>query len=722
MRAKLGGRRPRRQAAFFLAIGVAAALIAAGAGAAATAAPASAKAGDSASASLWPRFSPPNSVLVADATSLDHDDLLTAATLQGLYNSAQMPSRLYLIQRPEDQFWLTQLPSSIRVKQLPSPSQGGLLQMLLQRFRGVIRGAIETDPANADTVNLATTMAGIDHAIVIDPSQIPLAVSLGIPVLYNFDTAAFTADSVVQTYQWAVQNLLPLTSTKLLVMLPPGNGGDIRDYTVATKAFIFYLTSTDSAEQTVMNTIFAHTPANTPVMGYIPDEGPDVAYLSSLGHFLNASDDLSNESFWASVPSPASVRQPTQAAPLAAQPNTVYVAFMVSDGDNAQYMQDAMISNWLGPDLGSVPEGWTVAPGSIDFDPAMMEYYSSHVPADSELDSGPSGVGYATQMSGADLTQFAQLTQQYMQRDDLGTVDDWEALGDLAPYAQAAGVTSISANAPLAEEQLGSTVAFGQTSGYTDPAQQMFCTVYQQSSAMQAGQPLFLEPLVDAWNINPQSVLQIAQSLAMAAQAEGIQIVFTTPTELALTMQSYYAGQDAGLPAANVQSMTGSQVLAEPAVNPSFPASPVQVTGPNLVTNPSGASGTAGWNINGGNLTATTYQGQPAFQWASDRTTAQSWVNYYPDVTNGDTYTFSVDVAGSGQAFLDVYDGNIDETTIPVNLTSSYQTLTWTVTIPSNAPGGQSGSAPQLQVRESGAGPVTVDFANASVYASTAPC
>jgi len=655
---------------------------------------------------------------VANATTLSYDDLITATTLQGVYNAAQQPSRLYLIQRPEDQFWLSQLPRSIRVTNLPSPPSGDLVQMLLHRFRRFIRGAIVTDPANADTVNLATTMAGIDRAVVIAPSQEQLAASLGIPVLYSFDTAAFTADSVTATYEWGVQNLLPLTSTKLLVMLPPSNGGDIRDYTVATNAFIFYLTSTDPAEEAVMNTIFAHTPADTPVMGYIPNENPDVAYLSSLGHFLNASDDLSNESFWASVPSPPSVRQRTQAAPLAAQPDTIYVAFMVSDGDNAQYMQDAMISNWQGPDLGAVPEGWTVSPGTVDFDPTMLEYFSSHVPRDSELDAGPSGIGYATQMSGADLTEFAELSRQFMRRDDLRTVDDWEAPADLSAYAQASGVPSISQNAPVAEEQIGDTVAFGQTSGYTDPAQNLFCTVYQQSASQQPGQPVFLEPLVDAWNLNPQDVLQIAQSLAAAAGAEGEHIVFTTPTELALTMKRYYAGQERGLPAANVQSMTGAQVLAEPSAGTPFPSGPVEVTGPNLVTNPSGASGTAGWTTSGGSVAATTYQDQSALHWTSSVTTGDSWVHYAPAVTSGDTYTFSADVAGSGQVYLDVYNGSEDETTLPVQLTSSYQHLTWTETIPAGvAPG-----AVKIQVRESGAAPVSVNITNASVNASTAAC
>lgn len=672
--------------------------------------------------SLWPRFSTPQTVLAADATELSNDDMLTATTLEGLYNATQRSSRLYLIRQPEDQFWLTQLPARVHVETIAPAGQQSLVQTLLERFRAAIHGAIVIDPSNADTVNLATSMAGLDHAVVIDPSQQAMVTGLGIKVLYSFDTPAFTADNAVQTYQWGVQNLLPRTSTRLLIMLPGTNPGDVRDYAVATKTFMFYLTSTDPAQQALMGTILAHTPANTPVMGYIPNENPDVAYLSSHGHFLNASDLLTNETVWASVPSPAFLRQGSEPAPLVAQPNTVYVAFLVSDGDNAQYMQHRMAEVWQGPDVGSVPEGWTVAPGTEDFAPTLLQYYIRHLPGNSELAAGPSGIGYATQMSGSDLTRFAELSGEIMRQADLHTVDSWETIGNVDPEAQALGVPSLSSEYRSVEHQVGNTIVFGQTSGYIDPAQSLFCTIHQQSAELRPGQPLFIEPLVDAWNEAPADVLHIAQQLALAAHEAGLRYVFTTPTELALTMQRYYAGREGGLPSSNAQSMTGEQTLAEPIVSPSYPSSPVRITGPNLVTNPSGASGTTGWTTSGGSLTATTYQGHPALNWTSDITTGPSWASYYPAVQNGSTYTFSVDVAGSGQVYLDVYNGTVDATAVPVKLTSGYQRLTWTLTIPGNAPTGQTGNAPQLQVRSSGAGPVSVDITNASVAASTSPC
>lgn len=668
---------------------------------------------------LWPTFATPTTVLVADAHGLSNTDMVTLTTLQGVYNAGHRDTRLYLNWRPDDDVWETRIPKPVKVRQLPAPGDQGLVSALLKRFRSAISGAIVTDPQNADTVNLATTMAGIKHAVVITPGQQQLVADLGIPVIFSFDTPEFTADDPVATYQWGIDHLLADTSTRILTMLPGGHGGD-RDYAVATRSFVFSLTSTKPDQKALFGTILGHTPANTPVMGWVPNENPDVAYLSSLGHFINASDNLSNGSVWASMPAAGRLHQPSEPAPIAVRPNTVYIAFVESEGDNVQYMEHRMSELWSGGDLDSLPLGWTIAPGTTEFAPTLARYFYANLPRNSELLAGPSGIGYATQMGGTDLTEFARLSAQIMRRNDLKTVDNFEALGYLDQYAQDSGVLQVSTRDPLLPTKIKDTLAVGQSSGYIKTPQALFCTIHQQSASIEPGKPLFMEPMVDSWTMTPTDVLHIAQQLARSAQQSGLHYVFTTPSELARTMKAYDAGQQ-GLPAGNVQSMTGEQALQKPIIDPPYPTGTVTVTGPNLITNPSGAAGTDGWTTSGGSLEATTYAGQPALHWTSTSTTGQTWVRYYPAVQNGQTYTFSADVAGSGQVFLDTYAGG-DLTTLPVQLTGDFQHLTWTATVPTDAPGGGSGGAPQLQVRESGAGPVSVYIRNASVAASTPAC
>jgi hypothetical protein len=361
----------------------------------------------------------------------------------------------------------------------------------------------------------------------------------------------------------------------------------------------------------------------------------------------------------------------------------------------------------------------------VDYAPDMMKWYYQNLPRDSELVSGPSGVGYATQMTGVDLQQFAQLSGAFMRKDSISTVDFWENPSELAAYAQASGVPSISVDAPLAYTQEGKTAVVGQTSGYVDPASALLSTIEQDALAQPTSQPVFVDPMVDGWNITPQNVLAIGQALATWGKTVGKQFVFLTPSELALTEEAYYQGTSSGLPALNAQAVSGSSLLElPPAGQLEGYTPPASVSGPNLVANPSGQNGTTGWTGTAGALSAGTYQGSPDLTWnvpadpgtnGLDPATSQQWVHVYPAVTNGDTYQFTVQVAGSGQVYMDVYSGTADNQGPAINLSSTYQTLTWTVTIPANAPTGQAGNAPQLQVREIGIGPVTAHIKDATV-------
>jgi GxGYxY sequence motif in domain of unknown function N-terminal/GxGYxYP putative glycoside hydrolase C-terminal domain len=666
---------------------------------------------------LWPKLAPFQTMVVANLAGGTSDEELAATTLEGAYNQLQGTNRLYVVWSSDDQTWLNDnVLTGVQWSPLAGQGSGaaGQLNAMLADYGQDIKGAILINPSDPDTINLATTMAGIDDAMVADPSQLPLLRKYGIPVIHSFAHQAFA--SATAAYRWEFTHLFPQTNPADLVMLSPADYGSLRDYIIATKSFVFYLTSTDPAQEPLMNHIIRARPANTPILGYIADEGPDVADLSSLGHFLNASDYLENGSDWAAVASLPRLVQP-HPHPVQAAQNTVYVSFLVSDGDNAQYDEHHMFDVWTaGPDLGAVPEGWTTAPGMADFAPSLISWFYQHLPRDSELLPGPSGVGYATQMTGADLQRFARLSGGFMRKESMSTTDFWEPPSQIAAYAQSSGVPSISVDAPLAYLQEGNTAVLGQTSGYVDPASTLLSTIEQDALAAPTSAPVFLDPLVDGWNLDPQDVLAIGQALAHWGKTVGKNFVFTTPSELALTEEAYLQGSGSSLPRLNAQAVSGAALLKLPPAGQLQGYTPPTTSGPNLVSNPSGQDGTTGWTATAGSLTAGTYQGGPDLGWSVPTAESdQQWVHTYPAVTDGDTYQFSVQVAGSGQVFLDTYTGAQDLQSEAINLTSTYQTLTWTAAIPANAPGGQTGNAPQLQVREIGLGPVTVHIQDATV-------
>ena len=681
----------------------------------------------SAAPEMWPKLAPFKTLTVSTLGAATADQQLAAITLEGAYNQRQGPNRLYVVWNADDQTWLNdgvfKGATWTALQGQDGTGATGQLNALLADFGHDIKGAIIDNPSDSDTVNLATTMAGIDDAMVADPSQIPLLQRYGIPVLYSFANTTFSSPTAA--YQWEFEHLLPKTNPRDLVILNPTAPGGLRDYIIATRSFVFYLTSTNSAEEPLMNRIISSRAPDTPIMGYIADEQPDVADLSSLGDFLNASDFLENGSDFAAEPSLPRLVQP-RPEPVRATPNTVYVSYVVSEGDNAQYVEHHMFDVWsAGTDLGDVPEGWGMAPGLADYGPGMIDWYYQHLPRDSELVAGPSGVGYATQMTGTDLQKFGSLSGAFNRKDSISTVDFWENPSQIAAYARSSRVPVISLDEPYVYTQDGRTAVVGQTSSYIDSPDTLLATIEQDALADVTNKPVFLQPLVDGWALDPQNVLAISQALATWGKSVGKDFVFLTPSEMALTEEAYHQGTGGSLPALNAQAASGASLLKLPPAGSLQGFTVPTTSGPNLVANPSGQEGTAGWSDTAGTLTAGTYQGSPDITWSVaanpgtnslDPSTSQQWVHVYPAVADGETYRFSVKVAGSGQVYMDVYNGAADNPGLAVHLSSTYQTLTWVATVPANAPTGQTGNAAQLQVREiGGIGPMTVHIKDATV-------
>lgn len=523
--------------------------------------------------SLWVKFSTPEYIDVVNVTSCNFDEMLAAITLQGAYNQLQTATRIYTIQPLEDSvFWLNNaIPKNISVNWLNNlSSSGGLetLGLLLRQFGRYIRGAIVYDPKNIATINVATTMAGIDDAMVISPSLKSYAESFGIKILADLSSYHWKTD--IDAYEWAVKNLLPETNTKMLIMLEPNIYGYLRDYAVASKSFVFWFSP--NQHPSLFSKILDHTPVNTPIMGYIPDEGPDVAALSKLGHFLNASDYFSNESVWASMPSPEYLTQ-TKPEAVKAEPNTVYLSFMVSDGDNSQYVQHQMMHNWqlnseqLNPFLSKVPIGWTMPPGMIEFAPTIIEYYYNHLSTIDEIDAGPCGVGYATDMSGNNLVEFAKLSGEFMKRDDMPVVVYWGKESALDTYAINSNVSGIWWYNTYKYKLVDNTGIFGQTNGYISSISEMVNTIESQVKAANPNKPVFLASYVDGWHLSPLSVYAIALKLSYDAEKTGKRYVFVTPGVLFETMKAYFEGKEENLPTYNLQSVSGEQLLSQPGAN-----------------------------------------------------------------------------------------------------------------------------------------------------------
>ena len=117
-----------------------------------------------------------------DGTPASYDESLAVACLQGIIN--RDAPRLYVLSRKNTrpQYWLDILSKNDRWlsgrKLSPIENLDGLIQLAGDK----LKGAVIWDPEVPATVNVATTIAGIEDGVVLSPD---LHQSSSLPVLHD---------------------------------------------------------------------------------------------------------------------------------------------------------------------------------------------------------------------------------------------------------------------------------------------------------------------------------------------------------------------------------------------------------------------------------------------------------------------------------------------------------------------------------------------------------
>jgi hypothetical protein len=154
-----------------------------------------------------PTFPQPYFLEAADLTALSGDQQTLLVTLQGVVNRKQPRLYFYWGTDTTTQEWLPNLHVPYRTNTDPLK--------LVDRFHQEITGAVLWDQNLPDTLNLATSMAGLRNGVV---ATADLAKSFNLPVLHDF-TGQF--QTKLDAYQWALENLWPKLTNRILTAIGP---------------------------------------------------------------------------------------------------------------------------------------------------------------------------------------------------------------------------------------------------------------------------------------------------------------------------------------------------------------------------------------------------------------------------------------------------------------------------------------------------------------------
>ncbi|HTB83673.1 MAG TPA: LamG-like jellyroll fold domain-containing protein [Candidatus Sulfotelmatobacter sp.] len=491
---------------------------------------------------LLPAFSTPTPVLDSiDISSASSAEIDLFTSLEGIVNRTQPRVVCVSTVNGEGEFtWLN-------LHNLSTNPITGYNAIL--KYQTNFTGLVVTDPNQPDTLNLATTMAGVNNELICNPSLLPTLTNSPYNLPITDDLRGRFANKY-GVYGYLYTNYWPQCSHRILAGLETNLDGNLRDYLVATKTATVWLDPGSVSQDAAMMSLFTSqmTPANSVYIGWVPNEGNDVPWLATYGIPVVASDFFVNGSVFSGVTSPINIPAIPPPPPLQ---NKVYVALLLSDGDNAQYMQHAMKINWENASRGSVPIGWTVDALAANLDPVMLNYYWSTATTNDCLISGPSGAGYGRMehWSGANLAAFANIADGYLQRSGLRVITVWDSVNSGIAQAYATNCPSLlgltDQNGTYNAVNLGlRTIA--ETPTYASTVAQMTNAIVSAAASWNGTAPVFVVAQADAWNLVPSDLLNIAKVFATN------EYVFVRPDQLFMLANQVY-----GTPLAVTQPPAG---------------------------------------------------------------------------------------------------------------------------------------------------------------------
>ena len=352
-----------------------------------------------------------------DIEYLSNEQKILFVTLEGLINRSQ--PRIYIKEGVKEDYHLW--PQQMHLSLVPVIDP----YSMIIKYRGQIAGLVVYDPSMPDTMNLATTIAGIKNGLVASPSEAQKLqdAPYHLPILNDLRKNRFPSASAV--YLYAYTTYWTQCEHRLIAGLSTKTFGTLRDYAVATRSMVVWLDPRDQTQKGILDAFFKGMGAGRAYMGWWANERSGVREASLYGIGTYASDLSSNLTVMGTMQPIVSNNGNRPVQPKLA--NKTYIAIFLSDGDNIQINQHLIATKWADPNRGKVPIGWTLSPALVDLAPAILNYYKSTATPADELVSGPSGMGYAYPdlMSSSALNIYTTQTKKYLHLAGFNVITVW---------------------------------------------------------------------------------------------------------------------------------------------------------------------------------------------------------------------------------------------------------------------------------------------------------
>ena len=360
--------------------------------------------------SPYPSSSQPDTLYVFTDDLFTHSELLLLQSIQGL--CAKTDPKIYRDKGSGSSIWIDDIETVYGV--YVSGEMDGNIDTVLSLVPGNVAGYILCN-IDDNSSNVANSLCGPLNALAVTTELQALIESRGYSQILDVRD---------KDEKWVIDNYASLMDDHIITYQREDKCLFLGDYSILSNALHFY----DDIHSATTENAFARMNPNSVLFGWGDDEYQTVAKASEYSIGVHPADWGFNISTLTNFN--AQTKQHVSAEEPAIEENTHTVCFLMSDGDNIQWMLNlfAEDSRWFGSDnRGLMDIGWTIPPSLSEIAPTVMaKIYSMAASTDLGKDyfvAGPSGHTYHFPDLFLELKASCALMNGYLEKSDLSIVN-----------------------------------------------------------------------------------------------------------------------------------------------------------------------------------------------------------------------------------------------------------------------------------------------------------
>lgn len=360
--------------------------------------------------SPYPSSSQPDTLYVFHDDLFTHDELLLLQSIQGLCSKVE--PKIYRDKGSGSSIWIQDLAENYGV--YISEEMDGNIDTVLTLIPEGVTGYILCN-LNDNSTNVANSLCGPLNAIAVTSQLQNLVEAKGYIQLL---------DVRERDEQWVLDNYDTLLNDELVTYQREDKALFLGDYSIFTNSFHFY----DEIHGLTTENAFSRMSPNSLLFGWGDDEYQTVSKSSQFSIGVHPADWGFNISTLTNFN--ANTEQQVSSMNHEIEPETHTVCFLMSDGDNIQWMLNlfAEDNRWFGSqNRGLMDIGWTIPPSLSEIAPTVMsKIYSMAASTDLGLDyfvAGPSGHSYHFPELFPELEASCSLMNDYLKKSGLSIVN-----------------------------------------------------------------------------------------------------------------------------------------------------------------------------------------------------------------------------------------------------------------------------------------------------------